>query len=186
MLSVSVDVDVYHQHCMRWRRCRQLDLLSMHKAQRSQTVQTATTMSRFSLPASASAVSLVRVSICRAFAGIGIVVGCGFGMAGAKHSLNGALPVLALSVHSLSLSLPPLTMCCVTAVSGARSPWTTTTCRPYCYLCVRELSERVCVCEVRWSHKMQLSQISESKCRSEEPKPMHTKLVQPVGQKALM
>lgn len=33
---------------------------------------------------------------------------------------------------------------------------------------------------------MQLSQISESKCRSEEPKPMHTKLVQPVGQKALM
>lgn len=104
MLSVSVDVDVYHQHCMRWRRCRQLDLLSMHKAQRSQTVQTATTMSRFSLPASASAVSLVRVSICRAFAGIGIVVGCGFGMAGAKHSLNGALPVLALSVHALSLS----------------------------------------------------------------------------------
>lgn len=40
-----------------------------------------------------------------------------------------------------------------------------------------------CVCAPRWSHKMQLSQISKGKCRSEEPKPIHTKLVQPVGQK---
>lgn len=105
MLSVAVDVSV---------ACDDVaSLIYFPYTKRSQTVQTATKR-RFSLPAptsaSASAVSLARsfVSFCRAFAGINVDVGIGFGMAGAKHSLNGALSVQCcqtLSVLSLSLSV---------------------------------------------------------------------------------
>lgn len=110
MLSVDDDADVSVA-------CDDVaSLIYFPYKKRSQTVQTATKR-RFSLPASAlasasaSAVSLTRsfVSFCRAFTGINVDVGCGFGfgLAGAKHSLNGALSVQCcqtLSVLALSLS----------------------------------------------------------------------------------